>query len=585
MKTCTASLIAVSILLAVCMGTPAHAQGRIALVVGNNAYENVTKLERAVNDSTAVAGSLRAMGFEVLLATDVSRRALVQRLAEFNSRIRDGDLALFYYAGHGIEIRGANYILPVDVPAVRDGQETLVTAEAVPTEKIISGIQDRGARTVVMILDACRDNPFRRSATRGVGGVRGLAMASPPEGVFVLYSAGVGQAALDRLSNTDSDPNSVFTRVLLKEIAHRKATMIDIAKATQVQVRSIAIQADHAQVPAYYDQVVGQLRLASGETPRTVPAPAGPPPSQGPPQTKPGPAVRPAIDPPVGQGRAATPALKNKGFENYLARVSRSISVRDTFMSGPVELCDQLASAGSDDPDSRAPRVPYEKINVGRASKACVAAILQEPRTIRLRTQLARALLWSASRSDKADGFAILLDLAKDGSAVAMWRIAIAYSTGNGVKEDMTRAIAWFRNAADKGLGAAMSDLGAYLRLGEGVAKDPAEAARLFERAAAVGHAGGMRNYAFVLDRGAGVQFNPTRAADCLLTAYRMGSAAAEDSLFTKHESWRVETKKEVQKLLRDYGFYNGEIDGTFRESSFAALRALAAANPVPQKD
>jgi TPR repeat protein len=128
-------------------------------------------------------------------------------------------------------------------------------------------------------------------------------------------------------------------------------------------------------------------------------------------------------------------------------------------------------------------------------------------------------------------------------------------------------------------------DLGAYLRLGEGVAKDPAEAARLFERAAAVGHAGGMRNYAFVLDRGAGVQFNPTRAADCLLTAYRMGSAAAEDSLFTKHESWRVETKKEVQKLLRDYGFYNGEIDGTFRESSFAALRALAAANPVPQKD
>jgi hypothetical protein len=260
------------------------------------------------------------------------------------------------------------------------------------------------------------------------------------------------------------------------------------------------------------------------------------------------------------------------------------MSVRDTFMSNAVERCDLLASAGSDDPDSRAPRVPLDKIDVPRATKACVTAILQQPGIPRLRAQLARVLLRSASRSDKADGLSILMDLAKDGYALAMWKIAIAYSAGTGVKKDMARAMTWFRSAADKGLGTAMSDLGYYLAEGEGVAKDTAEAARWFERAAAVGHPGGMRNYALVLDRGAWVPADPIRAADYLLTAYRMGSDSAEASLFTKHDSWRAETKSEVQRLLRDYGFYDGPIHGVFDENTFAALRALAAANPIQPK-
>jgi hypothetical protein len=573
-------LVLLSVIVVSAQST-AKAQGRLALVVGNDAYMNVPKLERAVNDSKEVARSLRALGFEVIVATDVNRRDLVQRLDEFSQRVQNGDLALFYYAGHGIEIRGTNYILPVDMPAVRDGQETLITSEALPTEKIVSDIQDRGARTFVMILDACRDNPFKRPGTRGVGGVRGLALASPPEGVFVLYSAGVGQAALDRLSNADVDPNSVFTRVFLKEIANPGATMVEIAKATQVQVRALALGVEHVQVPAYYDQVIGQLRLTSGQSEAGMPSIPNSSPDLA--RNKTGLGTPSLTEPIGGQGRIA--ALRSKGFEKYLARVSRSISVRDTFMSRPVEVCDQLASDGPDNPDSRAPRVPRDNIDIPRATKACVAAILQEPGTPRLRSQLARVLRWSSSPSDKADGLAILSDLAEDGYAVAMWKIAIAYASGSGVKKDMPRAMTWFKRAADKGLGVAMSDLGAHLGDGDGVAKDTAEAVRWFERAAAVGHPGGMRNYALILDRGSWVQANPTKAADYLLTAYRMGSASAEASLFTKHESWKVETKREVQKLLREYGYYGGPLDGKFDESTFAALRALAAANPVSLKE
>ena len=124
------SLIALGLLIGIAMQAPARAEKRIALVIGNNAYENVPKLEKAVNDAKAVAASLRSIGFEVLLATDVSRRDFARQLAEFNGRVQTNDLALFFYAGHGIEVRGANYVLPLDVPAARDGQETLITDEA-----------------------------------------------------------------------------------------------------------------------------------------------------------------------------------------------------------------------------------------------------------------------------------------------------------------------------------------------------------------------------------------------------------------------------------------------------------------------
>lgn len=563
------------------VATPACAEKRIALVVGNNAYESVAPLERAVSDATAVARSLRAIGFEVTVATDVSRRELVRQLSDFNSRAQSSDLALLYYAGHGIEIRGANYILPVDVPAVRDGQETLLTGEALPTDKIVSDLQDRGARAVVLILDACRDNPFKRAGTRSVGGVRGLARSEPPEGVFMLYSAGVGQTALDRLSSADRDPNSVFTRVLLKEIEKRDATMIEVAKATQVQVRAIALQVEHLQVPAYYDQIIGQLRLApAGEqVAARPPATAAPRPQLEP--EKPAASPAPAQPP----GRISAAVLTNKGFEDYLARTARTMSVRDTFMPKAVESCDRLASAGSDDPDSRAPRVPLDKIDIPRATRACVAAILQEPGTPRLRAQLARVLLRAPARADKLDGLAILNDLARDGHAVAMWKIGIAYASGTVLKKDMTRALSWYRSAAEKGLGAAMSDLGYYYAEGDGVPKNPAEAVRWFEQAAAVGHPGGMRNFALMLDRGAGIKANPVRAADYLLTAYRLGSDSARESLFNLHGSWQIETKREVQRLLRDYGYYNGPLQGTFDDATFAALRALAAANPVQQRD
>ena len=568
-------LLAGAFVTALLASFSASAEKRVALVVGNNAYDSVPKLEKAVNDAKAVSSSLQALGFQVQLATDLGRRDFIRQLSAFMDRVGPGDLALFYYAGHGIEVRGVNYILPTDVPPVMQGQESLLTGEAVPTEKIISDLQDRGARATVFVLDACRDNPFKTGTTRSLGGARGLAQGTPPEGVFVLYSAGVGQSALDRMSDNDPDPNSVFTRVFLKEIHKKDNTLVAIAKSVQVAVRDLSQTVSHTQVPAYYDQIIGQLYIASvgsasAKVDQNLPA-AGNTMSK-----------QPAIaNVPSQQQLPARPVFNNRAFSEFLGKQSQHVRAAHNWANpNAVATCDRLASYGSDVPDSRAPRVALKDISVKEAVPACIAAVLQDSATPRLRAQLARALLQSPSKTDSQAGFNILLDLANDGYPAAMWRIGVTYS-GSEIKKDDREAAVWFRRAADKGLGAAMSDLAYKYETGEGVARDQREAARWFERAAASGHPSGMRNYALVLDKGEAVGRNAKQSAEYLLTAFRMGSTSARKSLFELNGAWHTDTRAQVQELLKDFGFYKGRTDGEFDAETYAALTALQSSNPI----
>jgi hypothetical protein len=123
----------------------------------------------------------------------------------------------------------------------------------------------------LLILDACRDNPFKTASSRGIGGSRGLGRIDTQEGVFVLYSAGLGQAALDRLNDKDADPNSVFTRTLIKLMEKPGLSMQELAKTTQSEVKKLAATIGQFQMPAYYDQIDGTLTLASA-----TPAKPGP---------------------------------------------------------------------------------------------------------------------------------------------------------------------------------------------------------------------------------------------------------------------------------------------------------------------
>jgi len=245
----------------------------LALVIGNNTYDNVPQLQKATNDARAVGDALERIGFIVRRVENVDQRSMSKALVAFDADIQPGDRALFYYAGHGFEISGQNYLLPTDVPAAEASQEELVRDASFPVERVVDGIKARGASVAILVLDACRDNPFAPRGTRSTAQTRGLARVDPPEGVFVLMSAGAKQEALDALSNTDPNPNSVFTRTLIGELGKPGETLVQIAKKTQIGVRSLAASVSHDQTPAYYDEVIGDIVL-------TEEAPAGAKPAQ-----------------------------------------------------------------------------------------------------------------------------------------------------------------------------------------------------------------------------------------------------------------------------------------------------------------
>src|SRR5829696_5285631 len=154
---------------------PAHAEKRVALVVGNNDYRNVPKLQKAVNDARTMGDTLKQLGFTVMVAENQTRQAFSQSLLAFDKAVDKGDTAFFFYAGHGFEIAGQNFLLPTDVPAATEGQEELVRDASVLADRIIERMQNRKVRTAILVFDACRNNPFERTGTRAIAGRGGLA--------------------------------------------------------------------------------------------------------------------------------------------------------------------------------------------------------------------------------------------------------------------------------------------------------------------------------------------------------------------------------------------------------------------------
>ncbi len=253
------SLVAWSLLA---LAQPAHAEKRVALVIGNNDYKNVPKLQKAVNDARTMGDTLKQLGFSVMVAENQTRQAFSQTLLAFDNAIEPGDTAFFFYAGHGFEIAGQNFLLPTDVPAASEGQEELVRDASILADRIIERLQNKKARTSILVFDACRNNPFERPGTRAVAGGGGLApMTQLPEGVFSVFSAGPRQTALDRLSNNDDNPNSVFTRTFVKELTQPGVNLVQVAQRTRRLVAEMAETVSHKQIPVYFDQMVDDVFL------------------------------------------------------------------------------------------------------------------------------------------------------------------------------------------------------------------------------------------------------------------------------------------------------------------------------------
>ena len=172
----TRYLAAICLAVAVWAGAavPQALAKRVALVIGNDTYESVPVLQKARNDATSMGEALTKLGFDVLSAQDVGRRAMSRALVEFERKIEPGDVALLFFAGHGFAINGTNYLLPVDVPKAGPGEEGIVADASFAANGLADRLRNKGAATAVMILDACRDNPFAVKGKRSLAGTRGF---------------------------------------------------------------------------------------------------------------------------------------------------------------------------------------------------------------------------------------------------------------------------------------------------------------------------------------------------------------------------------------------------------------------------
>ena len=227
---------------------------RLALVIGNDSYKSVQKLVNAKSDARAIAKQLEASGFKVTLQFDLTERAMKDALRAFRTSVEGGDEVIVFFAGHGVQLGAANYLLPVDI---RGDSEEQVKDEAIPLQRVLDDLSERKARFSLAIVDACRDNPFKGSG-RAIGG-RGLAPAAAASGQMVIFSAGAGQQALDRLGDKDKDPNGLFTRIFLKEMAKPGVPIDRVVRTVRNEVVQMAKSVGHEQVPALYDQTLGDF--------------------------------------------------------------------------------------------------------------------------------------------------------------------------------------------------------------------------------------------------------------------------------------------------------------------------------------
>ena len=198
---------------------------RTALVIGNAAYES-GPLRNPVNDATDVAAALQRLGFDVSLLRDAKMRAMEEAIETFSQKLRKGGVGLFYFAGHGLQVAGENYIVPI---GARIGREQDVRFETVQVGRVLGGMEDAGNDVNLIILDACRDNPFARSFRSGAQ--RGLAVSSAVRGSLMAYATAPGKTAAD-----GDGRNGVYTQQLLKYITTPGMKVEDVFKRVRLSV-------------------------------------------------------------------------------------------------------------------------------------------------------------------------------------------------------------------------------------------------------------------------------------------------------------------------------------------------------------
>ncbi len=256
--------------LVACGAPAAHAEKRIALVIGNAAYQSTAELKNPKNDAIDMAAALRRLGFEVFEGRDLDKRSMERVIRQFGVKLSGADIAFFFYAGHGLAIGGQNYLVPIDARLASEGDADF---EGLPLSLVLKQME-REAKTSIVLLDACRDNPLARNLARTMGTRsaqigQGLTEVKTGVGTLIGFSTQPGNVATDGAGR-----NSPYAEALLR---HMEVPGKDVSGVLIAVRNDVLKNTDGKQVPWEHTSLTGQVyfRLDGQQAPAaTLPPPA-----------------------------------------------------------------------------------------------------------------------------------------------------------------------------------------------------------------------------------------------------------------------------------------------------------------------
>ncbi len=505
-------------------------QNRYALVVGNNAYKESAKLQNPINDAKDIKKTLTDLGFDVLAGYNLNRRDNLKLLRQFTKKLKQDPnaTALFYFAGHGIEINGENYLLPIQQAF---SSEDDVKDEGLQVSTILNRMKASKSRVNIVILDACRNNPWARNWNgRGVGG-GGLSKMSAPSGFLIAYAAAPGNVALDGKGKK----NGLYTQYLLKHLKTPNITLEQVFKRTREDVEKAS---QGKQSPRETQALIGEDVYLAGKQ-----------------EIKQG-YSKAEVEALLRASKGDKNALKNQqlaqtfsGFMDAPLIIAKEqqfeqpffISLGALLTAKEQQQINQDLQSKDIDVQQLATfrRVLYSQLS-NKDRKRKLQQLFDQNHNIyaglyfeQIYNTTKKPILYKQwkERNIKNKVVSRLTKLALKNNTFAQYVLGDLYNGFSGLMRNDAEAIKWYRKAAEQGNAYGQISLGERYRNGKGVQQNNVEAAKWYRKAAEQGNAVGQFILGTFYDKGKGVQQNDVEAVKWFRKAAEQGNMQGQKVL------------------------------------------------------
>lgn len=532
----------VAVALSVLTGTDtARAEKRVALVIGNSAYKNIGPLDNPANDAKLMADTLRRLGFTLIgnsAQINLDKAAFDNAAQNFGRQLQGADVGLFYYAGHGVQISGANYLVPVNANPTREAD---VDFQMVDVNLVLRQMQGSGTKLNLVILDACRNNPFGGRGLRSVN--RGLAQMYAPEGTLISYATQPASVAQD-----GTDGNSPYTKALAQTISKKGLDIFQTFNEVGLVVKRATGGEQQPWVSS--SPIDGAFYFVA--------------PTAGAPTES---ASRSRREDEATQAWAAVKDTTNTTvLEAFIKRFADSF-YSDLARARLEELKKtQIAAIQPSVPPPSPNSPPIDGSNARALTNLAIqyetgeGAVKNDAEALRLYRQSAdlgdrQAILNLGSMyhdgrgaaQNYAEAMRLFQKAADLGDPQAMTNVGVMYAHGEGAPKNGPEAMRWYKKAAEAGNTAAMTYLGLAYEKGEIAPKDDAEAARFYRRAADLGNRQAILNLGTMYYRGRGVAQSYAEAMRLFRQAADLGDPQAMTNIGVMYSEGQSVPKNEAE--------------------------------------